>query len=173
MKINDDDSKITEDRRAFLAKITIGMGGVAAAIISVPVIAALLAPLLKKTIPIWRNVGNPTDFEIGTTNLVKFENSDPKKWAGVTANTAAWLRKNGEKEFVAFSVNCTHMGCPVRWMPDAQLFMCPCHGGVYYKDGSKASGPPPKGLQRFEVRVLNNQVQILTGSLPITTLKNA
>jgi menaquinol-cytochrome c reductase iron-sulfur subunit len=25
---------------------------------------------------------------------------------------------------VAFSINCTHLGCPVRWLPDANLFMC-------------------------------------------------
>lgn len=171
--MNDDTSEKTQSRRQFLARLTLGLGGLAAAIISVPVIAAVLAPFLKKSTQSWRDVGEAGEFETGTTNLVKFEDSGPDAWAGTTAHTAAWLRKNGENDFIAFSVNCTHMGCPVRWEQGAQLFMCPCHGGVYYKDGSRASGPPPKGLQKYEVRVLNGQVQILTAPIPITTLRNA
>ena len=31
--------------------------------------------------------------------------------------------------------------------------MCPCHGGVYYADGSRASGPPPRGLYEYEYKV--------------------
>ena len=50
--------------------------------------------------------------------------------------------------FQVFAINCAHLGCPVRWFPESRLFMCPCHGGVYYEDGSRASGPPPRGLYR-------------------------
>jgi Rieske Fe-S protein len=31
--------------------------------------------------------------------------------------------------------------------------MCPCHGGVYYASGERASGPPPRGLFRCVYRV--------------------
>jgi menaquinol-cytochrome c reductase iron-sulfur subunit len=41
--------------------------------------------------------------------------------------------------------------------------MCPCHGGVYYKDGSVAAGPPPRPLERYPVRVQDGQVEILVG----------
>ena len=36
--------------------------------------------------------------------------------------------------------------------PDAELFLCPCHGGVYYADGTVAGGPPPQPLFRYGVR---------------------
>ena len=85
------------------------------------------------------------------------------------ARTAAWLRRESDDRFIAFSVNCTHLGCPVRWLPDANLFMCPCHGGVYYGDGTVAAGPPPHPLPRYPVRVREGQVEILTSPLPITT----
>ncbi|MEJ2637255.1 MAG: Rieske 2Fe-2S domain-containing protein, partial [Calditrichia bacterium] len=78
-----------------------------------------------------------------------------------------WLRRDSELVFIAFSIDCTHLGCPVRWLPEANLFMCPCHGGVYYKDGSVAAGPPPESLRRYPVRVVNNTVEIYTGPLPI------
>jgi len=84
---------------------------------------------------------------------VSFLDAGSLPWSGVTAGTAAWLHRESEDKFVAFSVNCTHLGCPVRWLPTADLFMCPCHGGVYYKTGEVAAGPPPRPLQQYPVRV--------------------
>ena len=57
----------------------------------------------------------------------------------------------------------------MRWIADAELFMCPCHGGVYYKDGTVAAGPPPEPLKRYAVRVRGNEVEIETGPVPLTT----
>ncbi|MDQ2900037.1 MAG: Rieske 2Fe-2S domain-containing protein, partial [Acidobacteriota bacterium] len=48
------------------------------------------------------------------------------------------------------------------------LFMCPCHGGVYYKNGDVAAGPPPKPLTKYPVRVRDGLVEILTKPTPIT-----
>ncbi len=118
----------------------------------------------------WRQIGPETDFPVGTTKLVKFINADPLPWAGVTAKSAAWLRRESDKTFTAFSANCTHLGCPVRWEAKADLFMCPCHGGVYYKDGSVAAGPPPKPLVRYQVRIRKNNVEIMTAPVPITNI---
>jgi menaquinol-cytochrome c reductase iron-sulfur subunit len=56
----------------------------------------------------------------------------------------------------------------VRWLAEADLFMCPCHGGVYYNDGTVAAGPPPAPLPRYQVRVQNGDVQILTAPIPIS-----
>jgi nitrate reductase gamma subunit len=121
---------LSEDmrRRSFLTKIAVSAGAVAAAIIVVPSVAFLLG--LRKTPMIWRAVGKTSDFQIGQTVEVSFSDATSLPWAGVTAKTAAWLRRVAEDQFLAFSINCTHLGCPVRWLPDADLFMCPCHGGV-------------------------------------------
>ncbi len=157
-------------RRKFLMRLSLGFAGASAAVAAIPVISALLAPLLGRTIQKWRKVGTINDFPLGTTNLVTFENADPKEYAGVTAKSAAWLRRDEKNNFVAFAANCTHLGCPVRWEAHAQLFMCPCHGGVYYKDGTVAAGPPPKPLTHYEVRVYNNEIQIKTKPIPITNI---
>jgi menaquinol-cytochrome c reductase iron-sulfur subunit len=157
-------------RRHFLMKLGLGLGGIAATAVAIPVIGALLAPLPQRKKQAWRTVGAIDDFTIGSTSLVKFINSDPVPYAGVTAKTAAWLRRNAANDFIAFSVNCTHLGCPVRWEPEAELFMCPCHGGVYYKDGSVAAGPPPKELTKYAVRVYNGEVQMQTAPLPLTNI---
>ena len=157
-------------RRKFMVRISLAMGGLAAAAVGVPIVGSVFGPLLEKVNPQWRQVGILDDFEVGTTSLVKFMDSHPKPWSGTTAKTAAWLRRDGEKDFKAFSVNCTHLGCPVRWVSDAELFLCPCHGGVYYRNGDRASGPPPKGLPQYPVRVRKGIVEVKTSPVPITNI---
>ena len=84
----------------------------------------------------------------------------------VTALTAAWLRRVDQDNFIAFAINCSHLGCPVRWQGESNLFMCPCHGGVYYQDGSRASGPPPRGLFEYPYKVEGGRLMIEAGQLP-------
>src|SRR3954468_23864724 len=44
--------------------------------------------------------------------------------------------------------------------------MCPCHGGAYYRDGARASGPPERGLFEYPYKVENGLVTIQAGELP-------
>lgn len=154
-------------RRRFLERLCVGLGTLGAVAVAIPGIGFIFAPLFKKAPRLWRGVGKLEDFKIGETVNVTLVDPSPLPWAGVTARTAAWLRRLDNGEFVAFAVNCSHLGCPVRWMPDANLFMCPCHGGVYYNDGRVAAGPPPRPLTRYPVRILNGEVQLQTRPLPI------
>ena len=158
-------SKPELNRRKFLVRLSIALSSIGAALVAVPSAAFLLG--LRKSPRIWRTVGKLDDFKVGQTVNVAFEDPSPLPWAGVTAQTTAWLRRVNDREFIAFSTICTHLGCPVRWLSTADLFMCPCHGGVFYADGEVASGPPPKPLNRYPVRINNNDVQILTMPVPI------
>lgn len=161
---------MNESRRSFLIKLSLWLSALPATLVAVPILSALLGPLLEKQTQKWRSVGTLNEFPVGTTKLVSFINADPLPWAGTTAKSAAWLRRESEGSFVAFSANCTHLGCPVRWEEKAGLFMCPCHGGVYYKNGDVAAGPPPKALVRYQVRINKNEVEIKTAPLPITKI---
>ena len=160
-------SAVPTPRRRFLARLSLGLSGLIATATTVPVIGFLLSPLTRKSPRVWRPVGPVDTFAIGKTVNVTFEDASPLPWAGVTARTAAWLRRDDETHFTAFTVHCTHLGCPVRWVADAKLFLCPCHGGVYYADGTVSAGPPPKPLPQYPVRVRDRQVEILTSPIPI------
>jgi len=155
-------------RRRALALLSLALGGLGAFLVGVPVVGFLLAPLLKQRLSQWVGVGTVGDFAVGRTVKVEFDDPDALPWAGVAGKTAAWLRREENDSFVAFDVNCSHLGCPVRWEPSAELFMCPCHGGVYYGNGQVAGGPPPEPLHRFRTRVRNGQVQLQSRPLPIT-----
>jgi menaquinol-cytochrome c reductase iron-sulfur subunit len=156
-------------RRNFFTKLCIALSGVCGLILGVPLVGFIVAPLFRKVPDQWITLGKTGDFQVGKTVNVGFTDASPLAWAGITAKNAAWLRRASQTEFIAFSVNCTHLGCPVRWLPEAELFMCPCHGGVYYKDGTVAAGPPPKPLIRYQVRVVNDEVQLKAAAIPITT----
>jgi menaquinol-cytochrome c reductase iron-sulfur subunit len=152
-----------------LSRVSLGLSGLAAAVVGVPILAYLLSPLLRPAPNQWRDLGLVQNFNIGSTVEVSFNEPSPLPWAGQTAQTAVWLRRTGENSFTAFGLNCTHLGCPVNWRPDAELFLCPCHGGVYYADGSVAGGPPPRPLLQYSVRIIeNDRVQVLTQPLTFT-----
>ena len=57
------------------------------------------------------------------------------------------------KGYRALSATCTHLGCGVSWNEATSQFQCPCHKGVFDRSGTVVSGPPPRGLDRFEARL--------------------
>jgi Rieske Fe-S protein len=98
--------------------------------------------------------------------MATFRNPYVTPTDGKTVDTACWVRRVQGDQFQVFAVNCAHLGCPVRWFQQSKLFMCPCHGGAYYQDGSRASGPPERGLFEYPYKVQNGLVTIQAGELP-------
>jgi len=46
------------------------------------------------------------------------------------------------------------------------LFLCPCHGGAYYQDGSRASGPPERGLFEYGYKIDAGRLFIKAEEMP-------
>lgn len=161
-------------RRRFLSRLTIGLSGAMAALVGAPIVGYLLAPLFEREADTFVPVGRLADLPAGRTTLVRFKDPSPLAWAGQTAETALWVRRlpgADAESFQVFNVNCTHLGCPVDWRADAKLFLCPCHGGVYYDDGRVAGGPPPRPLFEREWRVADGQLLVKAQKLPTPARK--
>ena len=162
-------------RRTFLMKVGIALNGVVALALATPVVAYILGPVTKRKEYLqWTALGGADDFAAGETKLVSFTNPFTNSWDGATALVPAYVRRTGSgsgaSDFTVFAINCAHLGCPVRWFKESQLFMCPCHGGVYYADGSRASGPPERGLFTYDVKLEGGKLMINAGQIP--TLSN-
>jgi menaquinol-cytochrome c reductase iron-sulfur subunit len=155
-------------RRRFLARLGVAVGALIATLVGLPVLSYILLPVSRKMLRQWVSVGPIDKFTVGDTVLVSFQNPSARAWAGVTGKTGAWVRRVDDGNFIAFVLNCSHMGCPVRWETASKLFFCPCHGSVYYEDGTVAAGPAPFALQRFRVRVRGGQVELQSRPIPIT-----
>lgn len=163
-------SSPTPPRRGFFQWLTVLTGGVAATAFAAPMVGYLAGPLRKRE-PIWVDLGPAEDFAENETRLVKFDNPLRQPWDGMTAHTGVYVRNLGAGQgeppiFRVLAVNCTHLGCPVTWFPQSGLFMCPCHGGVYYENGDRASGPPPRGLYACVWRVEKGRLEAQAPHLP-------
>jgi len=162
---------LTVSRRWLLLKIGALLNAVVGVAVAVPVVKYLLSPLKPdEAYKSWISLGSVDTFPIGETRLAKFTNPVSREWDGETDRVACWVRHNSPQEFQVFAINCAHLGCPVRWFPQSQLFMCPCHGGAYYADGSRASGPPERGLFTYDAKIVEGKLQIDAGQMP--TLAN-
>jgi len=154
-------------RRSFLFKLGLGLNGIAAAFLAVPILGYIVsAAFRRKADQAWIPLGEMTHFPERQTRLASYRNPFTRPWDGVTGDIPCWVRRVEGDRFQVFAINCAHLGCPVRWFPDSGLFMCPCHGGVYYEDGSVASGPPPRGLFEYEYRVKQNVLWVRGGRTP-------
>ena len=73
-------------------------------------------------------------------------------WLETSKQTVVYIDKVGDG-YRALSATCTHLGCRVTWNEGKSQYICPCHGGVYDREGKVVAGPPPEPLQRVNVRV--------------------
>jgi Rieske Fe-S protein len=154
-------------RRWMLLNVGVLINAVVGIAVATPVVRYLLGPVKRKSAyNSWITLGPIDQYPVGETRLANYENPYNQPWDGETAKTACWVRRIDQAKFQVFAINCAHLGCPVRWFPQSGLFMCPCHGGVYYQDGSRASGPPERGLFEYEYKVVGNQLQIVAGQTP-------
>ena len=55
----------TIGRRRFLTRLSVGLGGIGAALVGVPVLGFLLAPLLRQAPEEWQTIGPVGDFAVG------------------------------------------------------------------------------------------------------------
>ncbi len=74
--------------------------------------------------------------------------------------TPAIILNTRDKGFLAFSKVCTHLGCLVKYDKERQLFICPCHAGMFDLEGNVVSGPPPKPLEKIAVKVEGDNLVI-------------
>jgi menaquinol-cytochrome c reductase iron-sulfur subunit len=158
-------------RRSLLMKLGLVLNGLVVVAIATPIVRYLLFPLKGKDGYLtWISLGGVDEFEEGETKLVTYQNPFTHPWDGDTGKVAAYVRRNKGTDFTVFAINCAHLGCPVRWFAQSELFMCPCHGGVYYSNGDRAAGPPERGLFKYPVRVTDGKLMINAGQIP--TLAN-
>jgi nitrite reductase/ring-hydroxylating ferredoxin subunit len=137
-----------------------GAGIVMTAAIALPAIAFSAGPIFENVSLPWQPVGPPDLFPDNNYIPVVITISPG---IGSAGRSTAYLRArnptvdttpaNQYNRWIAISSRCAHLGCPVRWIPAAERFVCPCHGGVYDLQGVRVGGPPPRPLDRFLTRL--------------------
>ena len=160
------EAKSYSTRRDFLLQIGVVLNAVAAFMIGIPIVGFIFSSLIKSTPRVWFSLGPVSKFPEGAMRLTVYENPYRREADGQTARLTCWVKRIQGNQFTVFAANCTHLGCPVRWFEESQLFLCPCHGGAFYASGEHAAGPPPRGLYVYEHKVENGELKIKAGVLP-------
>jgi len=165
---------VARSRRVFLFNLSLLLNGAIGAVLAVPIVGYLLSPALKKRSQqeAWVPIGAVSSFPAGETRLVTFRNPVTTPWDGQTGDIPCWVRHISGDQFQVFAINCAHLNCPVRWFAQSRLFLCPCHGGAYYEDGSRASGPPERGLFEYEHKIDGGNLMIYAGKMPTLAARN-
>ena len=123
-------------------------GGVTASIAAFlyPVLRFMAPPLIAEATVNEVSAGKVQEFKVNAAKIVKF------------GSTPALLVRLGDNEWRSFSGVCTHLNCTVQYQESSRQIWCACHNGFYDLNGKVVSGPPPRPLEEFTVRVRGDEV---------------
>jgi len=151
-------------RRNFISIATWVIGGVIGTGLGIPAIAYILGPAKKSNEgQEWIRIGPVSKIELNTPTLFKTTLRKQTGWIVNEGELSVYLLTGNGRDFVAMSNICTHLGCRVRWISEEEQFFCPCHNAVFDKNGDVVTGPPPRPLDRFDVKIEDDQLYILGG----------
>lgn len=149
------------NRREFLGIATGALSGLIGLLMGIPAIAYIVGPALAKDdSQSWKRLGSTAKVEVGTPTLFKITIDHTIGWIEEEQEHSIYILTENGRDFIAMSNICTHLGCRARWISDNQQFYCPCHVGIFDKQGYVVAGPPPRPLDRYEVKVEDDQLYI-------------
>ena len=136
------------DRRKFL-NVLLGVGSIGGIFaIFYPLLSFLIPPKTAEPTVNSVKAGMSKDFPSNSSNIIKF------------GKKPVILIKTDEGNFKAFSATCTHLDCIVQYKNDTKQIWCACHNGTYDLSGRNVSGPPPRPLEEYEVKIIKDEIVI-------------
>ena len=158
--INKSDYMIS--RRGFVGGVVGLVGAIITAVVGLPVIGYVVAPALKKSGEAeWLTLGPMSAIEPGVPTPFTFSQMKEVGWRRTRINRTVYAITHDGENVTVFSDACTHLSCKVHWDAERDAFVCPCHDGVFDKEGNVIDGPPPEPLHRFQAKVEGEQLMIL------------
>jgi menaquinol-cytochrome c reductase iron-sulfur subunit len=153
------------NRRQFMSVVTMAIGALISLGLGIPGIAYIVGPALQRQAKEeWIRLGSTTKVEPGTPTLFKAKIERRTGWIVNEEEISFYILTENGRDFIAMSNICTHLGCRVRWLEDQEQFLCPCHNAAFGKDGNVLSGPPPRPLDTYQVKIEEDQIYVLGGT---------
>ncbi len=150
------------NRRSFLTGVILWVSGIIAAIIGVPAIGYFVSPALKTSKgEKWIALGKLGDVAIKKPKAVNFQIAIKDGWINSELTETAFIVREDQSKYIVLSNQCTHLSCKVYWSDEKQVYICPCHNGIYDMEGGNISGPPPRPLDRYKTKLQDDQIFIL------------
>jgi cytochrome b6-f complex iron-sulfur subunit len=123
------------DRRIFLAQLLAALGLTASyGVLAAYALAYLFPPRARRRAQ-RVFIGRRADFVPGSARPF------------VDQRGRALLIVADEGGLRAFDTRCPHLGCQVHWEAAEGRFVCPCHQGIFDREGVAIAGPPAAAHQ--------------------------
>lgn len=148
-------------RRTFLSYLAGSISAFIGIVAGIPIVGYLVAPLRVKEAARWLSIGKVEEFQGTEPKMVSVPLSRRDGWVEVREARICWVVPQPDRSFAVFNGRCTHLGCAYSWRTQADQFLCPCHDGLYDRDGRVLGGPPPRPLDRLETKVENGELIVL------------
>ena len=145
-------------RRGFYAAAIYGLWGIITAALGLPALMYLLVPPRLRRQNDWVDAGDFSQLEPGTPVEMTFRRNRVDGWKVISEKSTAWVVKLSKDQVVAYAPQCTHLGCAYHWEESKNELLCPCHNSLFAMDGKVVSGPAPRPLDRYDVKIENSRL---------------
>ena len=147
-------------RRRFYVGAIYAIWAVITAALGIPALVYLLLPPKIKGRQEWTEIGSLANLATGVPLEMAFRQNRIDGWKIISEKSTAWVVKQADNSVVAFGPQCTHLGCAYHWDDAKHEFVCPCHNSLFAIDGKVISGPAPRPLDRYDVKVTGNKLLV-------------
>ncbi|OFZ53318.1 MAG: hypothetical protein A2428_10235 [Bdellovibrionales bacterium RIFOXYC1_FULL_54_43] len=157
-------------RRTWLKRVVHAVGAFTGAVVVFPAFVTALSPVLRRPESSrWRVLGGVANFpldQVTPTTVKVGDQSAADPLDSGLGDQLVYVWRQAERQFVVFSRSCTDLGCPLNFDPGSEMFLCPCHGGIFAKDGTVKAGPPSRPMDRYANRLRDGFLEIDLHSVP-------
>src|SRR4030067_209123 len=123
-------------RHSFISLAIWAIGGLISLGMGIPAIAYIIGPALNRTqAQEWIRLGPISKIELNIPTLFKFTIQRKTGWIINEDEISVYVLTDNGRDFIAMSNICTHLGCRVRWISDQEIFLSPCHNGLFDREG--------------------------------------
>jgi len=139
-------------RRRFLDLLLGGTGLAALIGLFYPIFRYLTPPEQEEAVVSSVNLGPAKDFPLNSGKIFRF------------GNKPGIIIRGSDGKFRAYNATCTHLDCIVQYDAKVEGIWCACHNGRYDINGRNISGPPPRPLTPYAVKIQPGAEEILIAS---------
>jgi menaquinol-cytochrome c reductase iron-sulfur subunit len=145
-------------RRGFMEIAIVAMNALIGAALAIPAVLYLVVPSHGRKRSPWTDAGDLSGLAPGKPKELEFMRRRVDGWKASTEKSTAWVVREANGQLVAFAPMCTHLGCAYHFDDGKDQFVCPCHGSYFSIDGKVISGPAPRPLDRYAVKLEGTRI---------------
>jgi menaquinol-cytochrome c reductase iron-sulfur subunit len=152
--------ELSPTRRSFYIKFIYGAMTAIQAALAIPAVIYLFFPPKARKEGDYVEAADLSQIPVGTPEEISFQRTRVDGWKVSSEKATAWVVKTADNQVTAFAPQCTHLGCAYHWDQPTHNFICPCHTSAFSIDGKVLSGPAPRPLDKYMVKIQGNKLAI-------------